>query len=366
MREFFRTLARNLAEGPAVLVTALASHGSTPRGAGAMLAVFPDGTAAGSVGGGAVEYEAQRLAASLFKTGENARRDFQFRQGEASGLGMVCGGGVTLHFQYLPTGDGAMIAACRRIVDLSAGDAGVWLARRFQGDAVSELRVLSARDGAAPVEQGDNPQPPRTAAPLQGDDPLPFRDADSAAAQGPCSQSAAPLRGERPSWDGEWFSVPVVRPGRVLIFGGGHVGAALTPLLAALGFRVTVCDDRPEFASPQRFPQAAKTLWGPFPDLAAGLKITSDDYVVVMTRGHQADYEVLEATLRSGARYIGCIGSKRKLALCRDRLLAAGFTAEEYARLHAPIGLPIGAETPEEIAVSVAAELIAVRSGFST
>lgn len=323
MREFFRTLARNLADGPAVLVTALASHGSAPRGAGAMLAVFPDGTAAGSVGGGAVEYEAQRLAASLLKTGGNARRDFQFRQGEDSGLGMVCGGGVTLHFQYLPAGDGAMTAACRRIVELSAGDSGVWLARRFRGDEAAEVRVLSARDETA----------------------------------------SSPLRGERPLWDGEWFSIPVVRPGRVLIFGGGHVGAALTPLLAALGFRVTVCDDRPEFASPRRFPQAAETLWGPFPELAAGLRITSDDYVVVMTRGHQADYEVLAATLRSGARYIGCIGSRKKLALCRDRLLAAGFTAEEYARLHAPIGLPIGAETPEEIAVSVAAELIAVRSG---
>ena len=82
-----------------------------------------------------------------------------------------------------------------------------------------------------------------------------------------------------------------------------------------------------------------------------------------MTRGHQADCEVLAQTLRSGAKYLGCIGSRKKLALCRERLLAAGFTAEEYARLHAPIGLAIGAETPAEIAVSVAAELIAVRAG---
>lgn len=82
-----------------------------------------------------------------------------------------------------------------------------------------------------------------------------------------------------------------------------------------------------------------------------------------MTRGHQADYEVLMQVLRSPARYLGCIGSRRKLALCRGRLEAAGFTAEEYGRLHAPIGLDIGAETPEEIAVSVAAELIAVRAG---
>ena len=91
--------------------------------------------------------------------------------------------------------------------------------------------------------------------------------------------------------------------------------------------------------------------------------IAPEDYVVIMTRGHQADYEVLTQTLRSGARYLGCIGSRPKLALCRERLLAAGFTAEEYAAVHAPIGLAIGAQTPEEIAVAVAAELIAVRAG---
>jgi xanthine dehydrogenase accessory factor len=82
-----------------------------------------------------------------------------------------------------------------------------------------------------------------------------------------------------------------------------------------------------------------------------------------MTRGHQADYEVLTQVLRSGVKYIGCIGSKKKVALCRTQLLTAGFTEEEYARVHAPIGLAIGAETPAEIAVSVTAELIAVRAG---
>ena len=85
--------------------------------------------------------------------------------------------------------------------------------------------------------------------------------------------------------------------------------------------------------------------------------------MVVMTRGHQADYEVLAQVLRSGAKYLGCIGSRRKLDLCREKLLSSGFTAEEYARLHAPIGIAIGAETPEEIAVCVAAEMIAVRAG---
>lgn len=154
-----------------------------------------------------------------------------------------------------------------------------------------------------------------------------------------------------------------MKAGRVYIFGGGHVSQALVPAIAAVGFRPVVYDDRPEFADPALFPQAEGTLCGSFEALSGQVKVTPDDYVVIMTRGHQADYEVLTQTLRSGAKYLGCIGSKKKLALCRDRLLAAGFTAEEYARVHAPIGLAIGAETPEEIAVSVTAELIAVRAG---
>ena len=160
-----------------------------------------------------------------------------------------------------------------------------------------------------------------------------------------------------------WFAVPVVKAGRVYIFGGGHVSQALVPAIAAVGFRPVVYDDRPEFADMTLFPQAEAALCGSFEELSRQVAVTADDYVVIMTRGHQADYEVLAQLLRSGARYLGCIGSKRKLALCRDRLLEAGFTAGEYARVHAPIGLAIGAETPEEIAVSVTAELIAVRAG---
>ena len=161
-----------------------------------------------------------------------------------------------------------------------------------------------------------------------------------------------------------WFAVPVVKAGRTFVFGGGHVSQALVPAIAAVGFRPVVYDDREEFADAKLFPQAEQVIYGDFEHIADHLTVTPDDYVVIMTRGHQADYEVLTQVLRSGAKYIGCIGSKRKLAICRDRLLKADFTEEEYAVVHAPIGLAIGAETPEEIAVSVAAEMIAVRAGL--
>ena len=119
MREFFRTLVHHLEDGqPAVLVTVLSASGSTPRGAGAMMAVFPGGTAAGTIGGGNVEYEAQKLSARLLESSENAVRSFRFVQGDAASLGMVCGGDVTVHFQYLPAGDDAAIAAFRRLIEL--------------------------------------------------------------------------------------------------------------------------------------------------------------------------------------------------------------------------------------------------------
>ena len=313
MREFFREIVHALEEGrPVELVSIAASDGSTPRGAGAMMAVFPGGGITGTIGGGNVEFECQRLAAELLERGGDALRQFRFTLGDAASLGMVCGGGVTVQFQYLPAGEQRIIAVLRDLIEADGGNRDTWLLRRIEGEP-EELELL-------------------------------------------CGNQAVFAR--------KWLSIPVVKAGRTYLFGGGHVSQALVPVLASLGFRPVVYDDRPEFADPALFPKAEKTLCGDFARLSEQVTVTPEDYVVVMTRGHQADYEVLTQVLRSGAKYLGCIGSKRKLALCRERLLAAGFTDEEYARLHAPIGLAIGAQTPEEIAVSVAAEMIAVRAGL--
>lgn len=329
MKALVHQIAGALGSGQGVeLVSVVASSGSTPRGAGALLAVFPDGRTCGTVGGGNVEYEAGKLAAELLARGENAVRDFRFVQGDAASLGMVCGGDVRLHFQYLSPEEPAVRQLVQTLLDALEVNADAWLVRKMDGERVDAMLVsrrLSVHD--AP--------------------PFPHS----------LLQNRAVMQ------DG-WFAVPFVRAGRTYVFGGGHVSQALVPVIAAVGFRPVVYDDRKEFADPTLFPAAEKAIYGDFLRLDEHLTITPDDYVVIMTRGHQADYEVLTQVLRSGAKYIGCIGSKRKLAICRERLLAAGFTAEEYQRLHAPIGLAIGAETPEEIAVSVAAEMISVRAGL--
>lgn len=331
MREFLRKIVHALEAGQGVeLVSVLDATGSTPRGAGAILAVFSDGSTAGTIGGGNVEYEAQRLAGELLGCGGDAARAFRFVQGDAASLGMVCGGDLTVQFQYLAPGDSGAIPVLRDLLDATGQNADTWLVRRVEDGAVTAMGLADRRGvrhlAAAPAD-------------LTG-----------------------LLRNHAVFRDG-WFAIPMVKAGRVYIFGGGHVSRALVPAIAAVGFRPVVYDDRAEFADPAAFPAAEAVLCGAFTWLAEQISVTPDDYVVVMTRGHQADNEVLTQMLRSGAKYLGCIGSRRKLALCREKLLAAGFTAEEYDRVHAPIGLDIGAETPEEIAVAVAAELIAVRAG---
>jgi len=152
-------------------------------------------------------------------------------------------------------------------------------------------------------------------------------------------------------------------PPRLLIAGAGHVGQALGELAARLDFDVIVIDDRADFASEQRFPHARQRIVG---DIEAELRkvpIDAGTYVVIVTRGHRHDGQALHAVIDSPARYIGLIGSKAKIKLIFDDLVARGVSPQQLLRVHAPIGLSIGAVSVPEIAVSIAAELIAVRRG---
>ena len=158
------------------------------------------------------------------------------------------------------------------------------------------------------------------------------------------------------------YTEPVVRAGRVYLFGGGHVGQALVPVLAKVGFRVTVLDNREALAKKETFPAAEEVIFADFGHINEKVSLTADDYVVIMTPGHQGDYTVLEQVLRTKTRYVGCIGSRHKIARTQQLLREAGISEEAIAGVHSPIGLPIGAETPEEIAIIIAAEMIRCRA----
>jgi xanthine dehydrogenase accessory factor len=150
----------------------------------------------------------------------------------------------------------------------------------------------------------------------------------------------------------------------VYIFGGGHVAQELAPILCHLDFRCVIFDDREEFTRPELFPEDCHVIRGDFENIGAFLSLTEKDYVVVVTRGHAFDFQAEAFALRSGARYIGVIGSDTKHSFVRSRLEAAGFSPEELnaPRVHAPIGINIQSKTPAEVAVSIAGELILTRS----
>lgn len=154
------------------------------------------------------------------------------------------------------------------------------------------------------------------------------------------------------------FIEPVTSPPPLLIFGAGHVGRALAKLAAELGFRVTVIDERQEFARPERLPGARDVKVGVGPDVADQLNVDDRTYMVIVTHGHANDQEVLRWAVGSPACYVGMMASRRKVALILDDLEAHGIPREQLDRIHTPIGLDIGAVTPAEIAVSIAAEMI--------
>lgn len=332
MRIFLNEIMQALKQGqPVELVSILESSGSTPRRAGAMMAVLPGGRSIGTIGGGNVEFEAQKLAFILLDKHSDALRRFRFLPNDAASLGMVCGGDVTLLFHYFSAQNQQCLNVLQDLLNRIAKHENqiTWFLQKVEYHRVIDFGLA---DNTGVYHITEKPEHLDT------------------------------LLQERAVFDGIWFATPVIQANRTLIFGGGHVSQALVPLLSTLDFRPIVFDDRPEFSNPELFPQAEHVICGNFRRLGEQISITNNDYIVIITRGHQADYEVLTQVLHSDARYIGCIGSQKKLALCRERLLSHGFTTEEYERLHAPIGLPIGSETPEEIAVSIAAEMIAVRA----
>ncbi|MBQ5566339.1 MAG: xanthine dehydrogenase accessory protein XdhC [Oscillospiraceae bacterium] len=327
MKEMLERILAALGRGERVtLCSVLHADGSAPRGAGARMAVFEDGTALGTVGGGPMEYMATQFAREVLSRGTGELRTYELAPDQAGSIGAICGGRVTVYFQYLDGAQADSLEALRRWRTVLDGNENAWLVLRLDGEQVRQFRVLTESE-------------------LSGRDVSRFT--------------------ARAYFQDGVYIEPLFRAGRVYLFGGGHVGRALVPVLSYVGFRVTVIDQRAEIARAENFPEAEQVIRGDFSDIFASVSIGPEDYAVIMTPGHQGDYEILAQVLTTQATYIGCIGSKLKVARTKERLQQAGFDETAIARLHSPIGLPILAETPEEIAISIAAEMIRHRAQHS-
>ena len=337
MKTLFAALSACLSAGQgAVLCSITASSGSTPRGPGAKMLVPADGDIIGTIGGGAVEYRAQQLARQLLAEKRSDFASYRLSAGEVADIGMICGGDVRVFFQYFDPDRQACMPVLQAVTELLNGTQAAWLVTAIGPDGSWSMGVFDRHGGLRFLPD----------IPAEAVEPL------------------LEQRGVLAEGDPALYVEPLNRAGTVYLFGAGHVGRELVHVLSRADFRVVVWDERPHAAKKELLPDAAEVRCGPYGGALEELPpLTADDYVVIMTPGHQADYTVLAQVLSTPVRYIGCIGSRRKVAATRERLLSAGFPAAEIDRVYAPIGLPIGGETPAEVAISVAAQMIACRSG---
>ena len=329
MEHVFAAVVQALRRGErAALCTILSSAGSAPRGPGARMAVLADGGTAGTIGGGAAERLAREEALAALRAGAPRVHTFRLYPNGAEDIGMVCGGTITVALQPLGAED---LPLLERLCALQGGERPAWLVTELSPEGPWRMELWTEE------RTEDLRLPPERVRPLLGSRP-------------------ALAEGEPPL-----FAEPLARQGTVYLFGAGHVGRELAWLLDRVGFRLTVFDDRPEALAPEDFPADVRLLRGEFDRI--DLPLTAADYVVIMTAGHRGDLAVLEQVLRTPAGYVGCIGSRKKAEAVRRQLEEHGFAEADISRIHSPIGLPIGGETPSEIAVSVAAQLIACRAG---
>ena len=334
-----------LAKGEeAVLATIIGHQGSTPRTAGTQMVISQDGKGHGSIGGGTLEARVLEVAREILSGRCPRIISFDLSYEAVAGAEMICGGRVEVLLDHIiPTTENAAVFNRWRQAQAESEDC-LFVTVTFggEGDIGRIDRCLILADGT-----------------VHGCFPLSSSALHEVATQG---------RGPRPILVAKLEnSIVVVERGRkpktVHLFGAGHVARPTAHMASLVGFRVEVMDDRDEFANAARFPDAEVIRVLPdFKRLVSEVAVDGDSFVVIVTRGHEHDKTVLAQILKTEACYVGMIGSRRKRDAIYRALLTEGFTREDLRRVHCPIGLEIGAETPEEIAVSIVAELIRHRA----
>ncbi len=331
---------------PVVLATIVSSDGSSPLPAGAMMLVkSSDGEIVGTVGGGLLEALVIEDAKKYFTEKLPPKVGTFDLNDDVSNEGMICGGSVDVLLEPINNAD---LRVFQTLLNARNEGADCVLMRTFDDSGKIDRGVFlsSQRDTL-----------PETILSHTGNDTSIVTDAIRH------SFGKEEIRRINTARGGI-----IIQPIRglqdLIIFGGGHISKHLAQIATIAGFSTTVIDDREEFANPERFPGASRVLASEYDKAFSKIEVKPSTFIVIVTRGHQFDELVLEKAVRTPARYIGMIGSKRKVISCFKNLIERGVSIVELKKVHAPIGLDIGAVTAEEIAVSIVAEMVRVRRGF--
>jgi xanthine dehydrogenase accessory factor len=341
--EVTRELNRMVESGePFAIATLVDAHGSTPQKVGARLLVRRDGTTVGTLGGGCIEAEVWEVARSLIGTGQARLLDFTLNEDIAIDYGLACGGTESILVDASFTAAAAELAA--GMLRGAQGEDRAVVFTPIEGITHSVEHFGLWEDGSMAGSIGEHEEDAiRIAQRLLGA-PRP-------------KASIVTIGGTR------YYADVFAEPPEVVIIGGGHVGKCVATVAAFLGFRIAVIDDRADFANRERFPDATAVIADDIEPAIDGYPMTRNSAVVIVTRGHKYDYQALSAAARSNAGYVGLMGSRRKVTLIYRQLQADGVPAERLRDIHAPIGLDIGAVSPEEIAVAIMAEVTMHRLG---
>ena len=346
MREIYQKIPELIeSDQVGAYCTVVETKGSTPQKPGSKLLILPNLRNIGTLGGGCVEAEARRQAIGLMQDGMPRLLEFQLDSDYGWDDGLICGGNMKI-FIDLPKTQ-AEAEMFERLQTLNAEKTPLVCATIVtsakQGVDVG-MKMIFAATGERIGTLGDptleTAIEAETAGVLENNQASLFREDETASV----------------------FLEPLQPRPTLLIAGAGHVGQALCHLGSWLDFDIAIVDDRADFASEERLPEADEIIIG---DIATELRnypITSLTYVVIVTRGHQHDESALHSVVESDARYIGLIGSRRKIKLIFDDLMEAGISTERLERVYAPIGIDINSKTVPEIAVSIASQLIQIRN----
>lgn len=342
MRDLIRHLCEALEGGrESLLCQVVETRGSTPQKAGALMLVGLEGGQVGTLGGGCVEAEVKQQAIRRIGTPGAELFRYILDHDYAWADGLICGGRMVILAECIHgLAVRAYFEAYRRLLETGQGFT--------EAIAVDPERCGASRLGARWLFDADG-----TLVAGWPDEKAP---AD-------VSEHIAPLHDRpRPHVHGGIAWLPTLPRVRLVIVGAGHVGQAVATLAAQTDFDVWIIDDRAQYANPERFPAASRILVGPIEETLASLEVNTQTYALIVTRGHGHDQEALYQLAPTPAPYVGLIGSRRKIRLIFDSLREMGISDSALDRVSAPVGLDIGSESVEEIAVSIVAELIARRN----